>query len=108
MKLYEFVTTEHNGEQEYSHYHLVYADTLADATKMAREFCSQWYEVEDPEDVVHNVGERTGDKLNEYWEFLGGNIILDLDSVTETNANTFEQEAFRRSLISGMPKEGVI
>lgn len=102
MNLYEFRTTEHNGEQEYSHYHLVYADTIDDATRMVREFCSQWYEVEDPEGVVHKVNGK-----DEWWEFFGGEIVLELDNITETNANTFKEEAFLRGLTGGLPKRRI-
>lgn len=100
MKLYEFHTTEHNGEQEYSHYHLVHAETLDEATEKARTFCSEWYGDE-------NVENKHPDGGHEEWWFFGGGLILDLDTIFQTTIEEFNKRMFERCIICcNQPDEG--
>jgi len=92
MKLYEFRTTEHNGEQEYSHYHLVYAKSLNEAECNAKAFCATWY---DDEDVRYNEGE-----LNDSWEFFGGDVVLYFDRIEECQPTDWKESRFNDALIS--------
>ena len=97
MKLYEFTTTEHNGEQEYSHYHLVYAETEIEALTKAREYCKQWYQDED-------VAEGYNDDPD-CWAFWGGSIILSLDSIKECEQKVWKESRFMACLIGELPQE---
>ena len=95
MKLYEFTTTEHNGEQEYSHYHLVYAVTLAQAKEKAKEYCRTWY---NDEDVKQRDGECT-------WDFFNGEIVLTLDEIKQCTQVVWKESRFLDALIGGRPEE---
>ena len=97
MKLYEFTTTEHNGEQEYSHYHLVYAVNLDEAECKAESFCATWYDDEN----VHFID----DGQNGRWQFFYGEITLKLNNVQECKQTIWKESRFLDALIGGMPEE---
>lgn len=82
MKLFRFETTELNGEQEYTHYHLVWAKTEKSATKKALAFCKTWYG--DP-DVEY-------DKKTQMFEFFGGCIVLSFDCLQETTLEDWQNK----------------
>ena len=99
MKLYDFTTTEHNGEQEYSHYHLVYAVSEVEALTKARAYCRTWYE--DGENCTNYDGTLDLDA----WQFMGGDVVLYLDKLQECKQTVWKESRFLDALIGGMPEE---
>jgi hypothetical protein len=93
MKLFEFTTTERNGEQEYSNNHLVQADSIEKARAAAIEYCKTWYDDEDVKIETDNFGYMT-------FIFFCGEIELELNDITETTEQKFCQEAVKRALIN--------
>ena len=93
MKLYQFTTTEKNGEQEYSNNHVIRAKNIEEARSAAVEFCKTWYEDENVEIETDNFGYST-------FLFFGGKIELELNDITETTKRQFLEESFERALIS--------
>ena len=90
-KLYEFVIEERNGEQEYSHFHLVTADNLDDARSKADHYAMTWYE--DPDVEVE-----TDDGFR-HFHFFGGCISACVDYVMETDKSRWMKQRFDHALI---------
>ena len=97
MKLYEVQATEHNGEQEYSNSHLLAARNIDEAWDSAREYFERWYE--DGDDNKH----ADPDDPNRF-EFIGGCIILKIDSITETTLERWKQQQVLLHSIGKLPK----
>ena len=96
MRLYEVKTTEHNGEQEYWGSHLVAARDVDQARKMTRRYFEKWYEDGDGKHADPNDPDR--------FEFIGGSIILEIDSVTETTLEDWKDKQVELHTIGKLPK----
>jgi hypothetical protein len=92
MKLFEFTTTEHNGEQEYSNNHLVKANSIEEAKAAAMEYCKTWYGDKDVKIETDSFGYMT-------FIFFDGEFELELNDITETTKRQFCKEAFARALL---------
>lgn len=77
MKLFEVHATEYNGEQEYCNNHILAAENIDDAWRIAREYFSRWYDDSDEPD------EHKTDDPNRF-EFCGGCIGLKIKGLVET------------------------
>ena len=97
MKLFEAQATEYNGEQEYSQSKLLAAENIDHAWQIARDYFRQWYDDGDELDV-HNT-----DNPDEF-EFIGGCIILKIDSITETTLDRWKQQQVHLHSIGKLPK----
>lgn len=86
--------TEYNGEQEYSHNYLVWADTQAEADAIAHEHANNWYYEPDAED--NGVGElKQADCYNkeeDRFEFEGGALIVTITACTPADPKEFAME----------------
>lgn len=91
MKLYEGFFVEINGEHEYGHSKLVYANTLEEAKRAFMGFLRSWYDYEDEDDVepYDDIG----------WSFFGGTIVVKLYQVMETTETAFKNREFNGALI---------
>ncbi len=96
MRLYEVKTTEYNGEQEYSNSHLLAARNMDEARDSAREYFERWYEDGDDKHADPDDPNR--------FEFVGGSIILEIDSITETTLEHWKQEQVHLHSIGKLPK----
>jgi len=96
MRLYEVKTTEYNGEQEYSNSHLLAARNMDEARDSARECFERWYEDGDDKHADPDDPNR--------FEFVGGSIILEIDSITETTLEHWKQEQVHLHSIGKLPK----
>ena len=96
MRLYEVKTTEYNGEQEYSNSHLIAARNIDEARDSARAYFEKWYEDGDDKHADPDYPDR--------FEFVGGSIILTIDSVTETTRERWIQEQVHLHSIGKLPK----
>jgi len=95
MKLFEVRTTEHNGEQEYSSSHLLAARDTGQARSLAREFFETWYE----DGKSRHADPENSDK----FEFLGGCIILEVDSIAEVDLEEWKQRQVELYSIGKLP-----
>ena len=92
MKLYELILVEMIGEKEWTHYLLIQAKTLSTAEKKAHNYAKRfWSSYEDNQPVRKN-------KDGQY-EFNGGEIVVEVERVTETTKEQFLEEAYQRALI---------
>ena len=96
MRLYEVQATEYNGEQEYSNSHLIAAQNIGEAWKSTREYFEKWYEDSDDKHAVPNDPDR--------FEFIGGCIILKIDSITETTLERWKQQQVLLHSIGKLPR----
>ena len=96
MRLFEVRTTEHNGEQEYWGSHLVAARDINQAKKLAREYFDKWYE----DGKGHHASPDDPDR----FEFIGGSIILEIDSITETTLENWTAKQVELNSIGKLPK----
>lgn len=97
MKLYEVQATEYNGEQEYFQSKLLVAENIDIAWQTARDYFRQWYDDGD-EPEEHNT-----DNPNEF-EFIGGCIILKIDSIAETTLERWKDKQLSLHSIGKLPK----
>lgn len=95
MKLYEFYTTEQNGEQEYTESHLVRARDMKEARKLAIEYCKKSYDVEDDDEI--EVGECNGSLR---FSFFNDEIIIGLGDIIETTIADWQQKILDQTLIN--------
>ncbi len=84
MRIFEIKTTEYNGEQEYSNSHLLAARNIDEAWNSARDYFEKWYEDGDDKHADPDDPNR--------FEFIGGCIILKIDSITETTLERWKQQ----------------
>ncbi len=96
MRIFEIRTTEYNGEQEYSNSHLLAARNIDEAWKLAREYFEKWYEDGDDKHADPDDPNR--------FEFVGGSIILEIDSITETTLERWKQQQVLLHSIGKLPK----
>lgn len=96
MKLYEVRATEYNGEQEYSQSKLLAAENTDEAWNSAREYFEKWYEDGDDKHADSDDPNR--------FEFIGGCIILEIDSITETTLEHWKQQQVHLHSIGKLPK----
>ena len=96
MRLYEIKTTEHNGQQEYFSSHLLAAQNIDEAWKLAREYFDSWYEDGDDKHTDPN-------DLNRF-EFIDGCIILKINSITETTLERWKEQQVLLHSIGKLPK----
>ncbi len=96
MRLYEVKTTEYNGEQEYSNSHLLAARNMDEARDSASEYFERWYEDGDDKHTDPDDPNR--------FEFVGGSIILEIDSITETTLERWKQQQVLLHSIGKLPK----
>ena len=96
MKLYEVKATEYNGEQEYSNSHLLAARNIDEAWNSARAYFEKWYEDGD--------GKHADPDDPNQFEFIGGCIILKIDSITETTLERWKQQQVLLHSIGKLPK----
>jgi len=96
MKLYEVRATEHNGEQEYSSSHLLAARDINHAKKLARGFFAKWYE--------DGADSRPDPDDPDRFEFMGGCIILEIDSIMETTLEDWKERQAQLYSIGSLPK----
>jgi hypothetical protein len=97
MKLYEAQATEYNGEQQYCQSKLLAAENIDQAWQIARDYFRQWYDDGD-EPQEHNT-----DNPNEF-EFIGGCIILKIDSIAETTLERWEKQQVHMHSIGKLPR----
>ena len=95
MRLYEVKTTEHNGEQEYSNSHLLAAGSIDEAWNLARAYFEKWYEDGDEKHADPDDPNR--------FEFIGGCLILKIDSITETTLERWKQQQVNLHSIGKLP-----
>ena len=96
MRPYEVTTTEYNGEQEYSNSHLLAARNIDEAWNSARDYFEKWYEDGDDKHADPDDPNR--------FEFIGGCIILKIDSITETTLECWKQQQVLLHSIGKLPK----
>jgi hypothetical protein len=96
MKIYEVRTTEYNSQQEYSSSHLLAAKDIGHARKLARAYFEKWYEDDQDSHI-------DPDDLNRF-EFLGGSIILKIDSIAETTLEEWKDRQVQLNSINRLPK----
>ena len=96
MRLYQVKTTEHNGEQEYSSSHLLAAQNMDEAWNLAREYFENWYEDGDDKHADPDDPNR--------FEFIGGSVIVEIDSITETTLEHWKQQQVLLHSIGKLPK----
>ena len=96
MKLYEVRATEYNGEQEYSQSKLLAAGNIDEAWNSAREYFEKWYEDGDDKHADASDPDR--------FEFVGGCIILEIDSITETTLEHWKQQQVHLHSIGKLPR----
>jgi len=96
MKLYEVRATEYNGEQEYSSGHLLAAKDIDHAQTLAREFFEKWYEDGEDSHVSPDDPDR--------FEFIGGCIILKIDSIAETTLDDWKESQVQLYSIGSLSK----
>ncbi len=96
MRIFEIRTTEYNGEQEYSNSHLLAARNIDEAGDSAREYFEKWYEDGDVKPADPDDQDR--------FEFIGGCIILKIDSITETTLERWKQQQVLLHSIGKLPK----
>ena len=96
MKLYEVRATEYNGEQEYSQSKLLAAENTDEAWDSAREYFDKWYEDGDDKHADPDDPNR--------FEFIGGCIILKIESITETTLEHWKQQQVLLHSIGKLPK----
>jgi hypothetical protein len=97
MRPYEVKATEYNGEQEYSQSELLAAENVDHAWQIARDYFRQWYDDGD-EPQKHDT-----DNPDEF-EFIGGCIILKIDSITETTLERWKQQQVLLHSIGKLPR----
>ena len=93
-KLFYATATENNGEQEYSHDLLVYAQSSEEAEEAIIKHLKEWYADEKVEPIMD---ETTNMIMG--WEFFGGSIMIHLDSIKEVTRREYKQRAFESALI---------
>lgn len=96
MKLYEVRATEYNGEQEYSQSKLLAAENIDEAWNLAREYFDKWYEDGDDKHADPDKPDR--------FEFIDGSIILEIDSISETDLEQWKQQQVQLHSIGKLPK----
>ena len=96
MKLHEVQATEYNGEQEYSQSKLLAAENVDEAWDLAREYFDKWYEDGDDKHADSDDPNR--------FEFIGGCIILEIDSITETTLEHWKEQQLLLHSIGKLPK----
>ncbi len=96
MRIFEIQTTEYNGEQEYSNSHLLAARNIDEAWNSARDYFEKWYEDGDDKHADSDDPNR--------FEFIGGCIILKIDSITETTLEHWKQQQVLLHSIGKLPK----
>ncbi len=96
MRLYEVKSTEHNGEQEYSNSHLLAAQNMDEAWNLAREYFEKWYEDGDEKHADPDDPNR--------FEFIGGCIILKIDSITKTTLERWKEQQVLLHSIGKLPR----
>ena len=96
MRIFEIKTTEYNGEQEYSNSHLLAARNIDEARDSAREYFEKWYEASDDKHADPDYPDR--------FEFVGGCIILNIDSITETTLECWKQQQVLLHSIGKLPR----
>lgn len=97
MKLYEAQATEYNGEQEYFQSKLMAAENSEQAWQTARDYFRQWYDDGD-EPEEHNT-----DNPDEF-EFIGGCIILKINSIAKTTLEQWKEKQIALYSIGKLPK----
>lgn len=95
VKLYEFSTTEHNGEQEYTQSHLIQARNIKDAIKLIIEYCKKWYDTEEDNEV--EISEYNGTMK---FSFFNDEITLYLGDITETSIADWQEKMLRQALVN--------
>ncbi len=96
MRIFEIRTTEYNGEQKYSNSHLLAARNINEARDSARAYFERWYEDGDDKHADPDDPNR--------FEFIGGCIILKIDSITETSLERWKQQQVLLHSIGKLPK----
>lgn len=96
MKLYEVRATEYNGEQEYSQSKMLAAENIDEAWNLAREYFDKWYEDGDDKHADPDNPDR--------FEFIDGSIILEIDSILETDLEQWKQQQVQLHSIGKLPK----
>jgi hypothetical protein len=92
MKLFELILRESIGEKEFTYNKLIPAKTLKSAESKAHKYARRfWSSYEDDQPVRKN---RDGQYL-----FNGGEIIVEVLDVQETNKEQFLEECYQRALI---------
>ena len=92
MKLFELILREHISDKEFTYNKLIPAKTLKSAEKQANQYARRfWSSYEDDQPVRKN-------KDGQY-EFNGGEIIVEVIDVSETNKELFLEECYQRALI---------
>jgi len=96
MKLFYFELHEQNGEYEYTYDHLVKAESLKEAKKIAEEYAKGFYgEVEEVEGE-HWPFEQI------YW-FNNSSIAITVDEVCEITKIEFMNRAYQKALVYTKP-----
>ncbi len=96
MKLYEVRATEYNGEQEYSQSKLLAAENTDEAWNSARDYFEKWYEDGDDKHADSDDPNR--------FEFIGGCIILEIDSINETSLEHWKELQVHLHSIGKLPR----
>ena len=96
MKLFEVLTTEHNGRQEYWGSHLVATVNLDQAWKRARKYFKNWYEDSDKSSSGSDDPDR--------FKFVGGSIVLEIDAIKEITFEDWIAKQIKLNSIGKLPK----
>ena len=92
MKLFELILREHIGEKEFTYNKLIQAKTQKSAENKAHKYARRfWSSYEDDQPVRKN-------KDGQYL-FNGGEIVVEVLSVQETNKEQFLKECYQRAMI---------
>ena len=92
MKLFELMLREYIGEKEFTYNKLIFAKTLRSAEKQAHKYARRfWSSYEDNQPVRMNKDKQ--------YLFNGGEIIVSVEGVSETNKQQFLEECYQRGLI---------
>lgn len=99
MKLYDVQATEYNGEQEYSQTKLLTAANIEQAWQLARKYFDKWYE---------DGNTRHADFGNpNRFEFIGGCIVLKIDSIIETTIESWIEQQVQLHSIGKLPQRQI-
>lgn len=98
-KLFSFTIVELNGENEYSHEHLCYADNYDEAVGLANEYARTFYY---DESVQRKEG--AGEEFPTYdfptFEFFGCSICVVVEIVSQTTKKRWTEERFRFAMVN--------
>jgi len=84
---------ERNGEQEYTYYHIIEADTLEEARKLYESYAQTFYPVDEDDELPEYE--------NDGYCHLDGAIFVRVDRLEPTTKEQWMEEQFNLNLLKG-------